>query len=215
MCMNSVTQSCVTPCDPMDLSLPSSSVHGILQARILEPAAISTPGDLPRDWTDVSCISYMCRWILYHCTTWEVPYIANTTHTHRWIHVGQFRSCCYQTNLTQAQIMYYLTVPQNSCKFLSLRTVPSEVRLSFSNLCFPLLFLCSPNSSKKLSILHTHSSLFHSFTFSFFCLHSPLPSLYEKAGCQHPMGDDEDDFRMRNLLLRFKISGLIIYGITG
>ena len=29
-------RSCPTPCDPMDCSLPGSSVHGILQARILE-----------------------------------------------------------------------------------------------------------------------------------------------------------------------------------
>ena len=34
-------QSCSTPCDPMDCSPPGSSVHGILQARILEWAAIS------------------------------------------------------------------------------------------------------------------------------------------------------------------------------
>ena len=31
-----VTQSCPTVCDPMDCSPPGSSVHGILQARILE-----------------------------------------------------------------------------------------------------------------------------------------------------------------------------------
>ena len=29
-------QPCLTVCDPMDCSLPDSSVHGILQARILE-----------------------------------------------------------------------------------------------------------------------------------------------------------------------------------
>ena len=31
-----VAQSCPTPCNPMDCSLPGSSVHGILQTRILE-----------------------------------------------------------------------------------------------------------------------------------------------------------------------------------
>ena len=36
-----VTQSCPTLCDPVDCSLPSSSIHGILQARILEWVAIS------------------------------------------------------------------------------------------------------------------------------------------------------------------------------
>ena len=33
-------QSCLTLCDPMDWSLPGSSVHGISQARILERVAI-------------------------------------------------------------------------------------------------------------------------------------------------------------------------------
>ena len=36
-----VAQSCLTLCDPMAYSLPGSSVHGILQARILEWVAIS------------------------------------------------------------------------------------------------------------------------------------------------------------------------------
>ena len=35
-----VVQSCPTLCDPMDCSLPNSSVHGILQARTLEWVAI-------------------------------------------------------------------------------------------------------------------------------------------------------------------------------
>ena len=35
-----VTQSCPTLCDPMDRSLPGSSVHGIVQARILEWVAM-------------------------------------------------------------------------------------------------------------------------------------------------------------------------------
>ena len=35
-----VAQSFPTLCDPMDCSLPGSSLHGILQARVLERAAI-------------------------------------------------------------------------------------------------------------------------------------------------------------------------------
>ena len=42
---------CVPSCpvlhNPMDCSLPGSSVHGIFQARILECMPFSTPGDLP------------------------------------------------------------------------------------------------------------------------------------------------------------------------
>ena len=36
-----VAQSCPTPSDPMDCSLPDSSVHGIFQARVLEWGAIA------------------------------------------------------------------------------------------------------------------------------------------------------------------------------
>ena len=60
-----VTQSCLTLCDPMDCSLPGFSVHGILQARILEWVAMpfSRGSSRPKDGTWVSCIG---RWILYH-----------------------------------------------------------------------------------------------------------------------------------------------------
>ena len=36
-----VSQSCPTLCDPMDCSLPGSSIHGIFQARVLEWGAIA------------------------------------------------------------------------------------------------------------------------------------------------------------------------------
>ena len=39
-----VTQSSPTPSDPMDCSLPGSSVHGIFQARVLEWVAIAFSG---------------------------------------------------------------------------------------------------------------------------------------------------------------------------
>ena len=58
-----VAQSCPTLCDPVDCSPPGSSIHGILQARILEWVAISFSrgSSRPRDGTHVSCIG---RWIL-------------------------------------------------------------------------------------------------------------------------------------------------------
>ena len=54
-----VSQSCRTLCDPMDCSPPGSSVHGILQARMLEWVAIllSRGSSRPRDRTWFSCIS--------------------------------------------------------------------------------------------------------------------------------------------------------------
>ena len=46
-CVCVCAQSCPTFCDPMGCSLPGSSVHGILQARILEWLPSPPPGDLP------------------------------------------------------------------------------------------------------------------------------------------------------------------------
>ena len=53
-----IAQSCPTLSDPMDCSLPGSSVHGIFQAIVLEWIAISFSrgSSRPRDQTQVSCI---------------------------------------------------------------------------------------------------------------------------------------------------------------
>ena len=59
VCCAKSLQSCLTLCDPMDWSLPDPSVHGILQAGILEWVALpsSRGSSQPRDQTQVSCIS--------------------------------------------------------------------------------------------------------------------------------------------------------------
>ena len=52
----------------MDYSPPGSSVHGILEARILKQVAIpsSRRSSWPRDQTCVSYVSCIGRWVLYH-----------------------------------------------------------------------------------------------------------------------------------------------------
>ena len=59
VCVCLVTQLYLSLCDLMDCSLPSSSVHGILQARILEWVAIpfARESSQTRDWTQVSQIA--------------------------------------------------------------------------------------------------------------------------------------------------------------
>ena len=54
-----VVQSCSTLWDPMDYSPPGFSVHGILQARILEgvATALFRGSSQPRDWTQVSSLA--------------------------------------------------------------------------------------------------------------------------------------------------------------
>ena len=59
LCCCGLVTSVMSDCDPMDCSLPGSSVHGILQARILEWVAMpfSRESPWPRDGTWVSCIA--------------------------------------------------------------------------------------------------------------------------------------------------------------
>ena len=69
----SVCAQFVSLSDLMDYSPQGSSVHGVLQARILEWVTIAFPrgSSQPRDQTQVSCISCIGRWVLYHSATWE------------------------------------------------------------------------------------------------------------------------------------------------
>ena len=59
MCVCSAAQSCPTLRNPMDCYPPGSSVHGILQVRVLEWVVISSSRGTsqPRDQTHVSCIA--------------------------------------------------------------------------------------------------------------------------------------------------------------
>ena len=61
VCVCLVAQLCLTVCNPLDCSPPGFSVHGIFQAKILEGIAISFSkgSSWPRDWTYVSCISWI------------------------------------------------------------------------------------------------------------------------------------------------------------
>ena len=54
----SVTKLCQTHCDPIDGNLPGSSVHGIVQASILEWVVISSSrgSSQPKDQTHISYI---------------------------------------------------------------------------------------------------------------------------------------------------------------
>ena len=68
VCVCACAQPCSTLCDPTDCSPPGSSVHGILQARILEwvPMPSSRASSPPRDRTRVSGVSGTGRRILQH-----------------------------------------------------------------------------------------------------------------------------------------------------
>ena len=66
-----VTQSCLTLSDPMDWSLPSSSVHGIFQARVLEWGAIAFSEDTTRGLMGFKTVALFdgCQWAMSNLLT--------------------------------------------------------------------------------------------------------------------------------------------------
>ena len=85
-----VTQTCSTLCNPMDCSLPGSSVHGILQARIVEWVAISfSRGSCqPRDQTLVSCIAdrFFTGWANREVHIYILMFSSSTVSVSLWPH---------------------------------------------------------------------------------------------------------------------------------
>ena len=80
MCVRAQSlQSCPTLCDPMDCSLPGSSVHGILWARILEWVAMpsSSGSSRARDQIQVSCV-FCITGGFFTTEPTEKPMISNT-----------------------------------------------------------------------------------------------------------------------------------------
>ena len=74
LCCCLIAQSCLNLCDPKDCSPPSPSIHGILQARILEWVAIpfSRGSSRPRDQTCVSCIGRLTAGSPGKPFTWDL-----------------------------------------------------------------------------------------------------------------------------------------------
>ena len=79
-----VAQLCPTLCDPVDCNLPGSSVHGILQAKILEWIAISFSrgSSQPRDRTLVSCTARrrFNLWATYYLKAVRKGSLGETSH---------------------------------------------------------------------------------------------------------------------------------------
>ena len=74
ICMHAKSaQSCPTLCVPIDCSLPGSSVHGILQAKMLEWVAFLPPEDLlnPRIKPKSSTSPTLAGGFFTTSTTWE------------------------------------------------------------------------------------------------------------------------------------------------
>ena len=85
-----VTQLCPTLCNPVDCSLPASSVHGILQARILEWVATPSPEDLPNPGIELGSPA-----LQVDCLPAELPGKPSFTQSLDFIELPTFSPCSH------------------------------------------------------------------------------------------------------------------------
>ena len=162
-----VTQSSLTVCYPMDCSLPGSSVHGILRARIPEWVAIpfSRGSSQPRDWAWVSYIAgrFYTVWVTKtailtsQLVSWQVFSFHHSQYT-------QYTPSCTelcQTNLLKIppcwccfysnhNVLVFKSLNQKLSLYLSYHISTTETFHSLSCLCFPI---CQAHPSKLFFIL--------------------------------------------------------------
>ena len=111
-----VAQLGSTLCEPMDCSLPGSSVHGILQAGILEWVTIpfSKGSSWPRDQTCASCSTrrFFTIWV-----TREAQTLGVTKSTANLVFLQNnlwrflvYHCCCHHADLRECQAPFYALV---------------------------------------------------------------------------------------------------------
>ena len=119
------TQSCLTLCNLMDSSLPASSVHGTLQASILDCVVIPfSKGSFPTRGSNPGLLH--CRQILYHLSHQRSPSIFYLTLT------GQTRYCFFKYFLLGLSFSLFFGRTYSSILILLL--------LFFKSLSFHFLF---------------------------------------------------------------------------
>ena len=156
-----VAQSCPTLYDPMDCSLPGSSVHGIFQAIVLEWIAISFSRGYSqtRDWTQVSHI------VDRHFTVWATREVQKSFSIYFSFLVPSFLSLYLLPTLFPPPIpSIYCTVELQCCVSFSFILYPEKKHLyffsffnllkdstfSFIDLCSCFLHLCFINFCSDL-----------------------------------------------------------------
>ena len=110
-----VGQSCPTLSDSMDCSLPGSSAHGILQARVLEwvVIAFSTGGLSGKDF---ACQYRRCKRLRFNPWVWKIPwrrawlltpvFVPGESHGQRNL-VGYRPRGCKESDMTEQLTLYF------------------------------------------------------------------------------------------------------------
>ena len=110
-------QSCPTLCNPMDYSPPGSSVHGVLQARILEWGCLALPqGIFSIQGSNLGLLP--CRWILYplsHLGSPQSIFTALKIHCTLPVHLSSSHLCP-----NPWQLLIFLLSPFPKCQIVEI-----------------------------------------------------------------------------------------------
>ena len=133
--------SCLTLCNPIDYSPPGSSVHGILQAIILE--WVSRPwskgSSQPRDWTHISYVSCLGNLVLYH---WVTRHNVSLKRRHLLKILSRGLKVHRHSHLSRPTSLHVLQLCPHHLSTLRLHSIPAPLLLHRCAWLFPLLFLC-------------------------------------------------------------------------
>ena len=132
-----VAQSCLTLCNPMNWSLPDSSVHGIFQAKYWSGLPFPSPGDLPDPGFKPTCAasadgffttkppgkpSFICS-----PTYLLLSYQLKCDFCRRWTFVWLIHSCIFRSSplsgYSNPQSRYIINVLNEEMNFYCLGTV--------------------------------------------------------------------------------------------
>ena len=176
-------QSCLTPCNPVDHSLPGSSVHGILQSRILEWVAIPffRGSSRLRNWTRISYVACVGSQVLYDCR-----HLGNPQAHHIQIQISIFFQFRIWAGISTSHIL---------C-----------LKALFINLVWMLLV------TRSLLPCEVTSSIFkHLLTFRNLCilsLHLPTCALYSLVAGLDPWDHTEQVFSIFFMTAIYRLIGM-------
>ena len=114
-------QSCLSLCDPLDCSLPGSSLHGIFQARILEWVAISFSkgSSPPRDQTWVFCVAggFFTNWAIREAH-WNLRLVQMTGQVYIWV--------CVRWSFCESKLLKFSASMSHGADVHSLENFPNK-----------------------------------------------------------------------------------------
>ena len=163
----------------MNDSLPGSSVHGILQSRILEWVAIpfSRGSSQPRDWTQVSHIAggFFAIWATREAPT-NIIYSVIYTYIFSYIYIY----IQLYIHIFISSSFLHRSLQDSECSFLCCTIGPCFLTILYTVECKHVMFLAWRKVNRKMTYSWLKSLSFSHTTKSLLslCIHSFIPQIF-------------------------------------